>query len=146
MSMHEELTRALHQEIDNLDSAIVLSPATLAIAVQRKFANQKTMEPHIQYASLEHIKQMARTLMARRFDPDAEESASYQGQLFSGTLQEYYPVKLGKSQAPVYKKREALTHLEVQWNVTQLRKSARARLEHADALQAWADRRYRMAA
>lgn len=142
MSMHEELITALHHELDLLGSAIALSPSSLALAVQQRFA-ARPIEPHLQYASLEHIKQLARTVLARRFDPDGDESQAHQGELFSGILQDHYPVPRANGQEPVYKKRDALSHEEVLWNASLLRKSANARLAHADALLAWDEGRSR---
>jgi hypothetical protein len=56
-------------------------------------------------------------------------------------LQHRYPTPRPAGAEPIYKKREALSRAELAWNVAMLRKSAAARLEHADALQAWADAR-----
>lgn len=143
MSLHDDLNVAITREIESLGDAIAMSPTTVARAVQARY-NTGHIAPQLEYASLEHIKQMARAVLGKRFESDGEESESYQGELFSGSLQEYYPIPRKKDQEPVYKKRDALSHAELLWNVRQLRKSAAARLEHADALQAWADSRESM--
>jgi len=146
MSLHEEITVAIQREIDALGDAIALSPTSLALAVQRGFATGG-IEPHVQYTSLEHLKQMARGVLSRRFDADGDESLAYQGEMFAGQLQERYPTPRAKKGAePIYKRREALSSGELDWNINQLRKSAAARLEHADSLQAWADSNRRDAA
>jgi len=145
MSLHEDITNALRSEIDSLGGAIALSPTTVALAVQRRFA-PSAIEPHLQYASLEHLKQMARKALARRFEAEADDSIAYQGDMFSGLLQDAYPLPIKDGAEPIYKPRNDLTDEEVAWNIKQLRKSAAARLEHADALQAWADGRIRRAA
>lgn len=140
MSIHEEVNAAIYQAIEVLGSAIALSPTTLALSVQRKFSEDH-IEPHVQYTSLEHLKQMARKVLARRYEPDGEDNAAHQGELFSGQLQDRYPIPLKRGDDPVYKSRDQLSPTEVAWNIDQLRKSAAARLRHADALQAWADNR-----
>jgi hypothetical protein len=143
MSLHEEISVAIQREIDSMGDAIALSPTSLAIAVQRSYASE--IEPHVQYTSLEHLKQIARSVLSRRFDADAEESDAYQGEMFAGQLQSRYPTPRGTGGEPIYKAREHLSASELTWNITQLRKSAAARLEHADALQAWADGRVKAA-
>lgn len=144
MNLHEDITAAIRREIEALGDAVSLSPTSLALAVQRIYSSE--IEPHVQYTSLEHLKQMARSALARRFDADADESAAYQGDMFAGQLQDRYPTPRAKGAEPIYKKRDALSAAELDWNIQQLRKSAAARLEHADALQAWADGRVRTAA
>lgn len=141
MSLHEDVVAAIVREIDKLGDAILLSPTSVAVAVQKHFGKSKAIEPHVQYTSLEHIKQIARSVLAKRFDAEGEESESHQGELFTGQLQKHYPIPRIKGQEPVYKKRESLSTDEVRWNVSQLRRSAAARLAHADALEAWGDGR-----
>lgn len=146
MSLHEDINNAIREEIDSLGGSIALSPTTLALAVQRKWATDQ-IDPHLQYASLEHIKAMARKALARRYEADGDENIVHQGDMFSGLLQDAYPLPIRDGADPIYKPRDDLTDAEVEWNIGQLRKSAAARLKHADALQAWADnRRGRLAA
>lgn len=123
-----------------------MSPRQIAVNVQSNWGHDK-VEPHLQYTSLEHLTQMARRVLGSRFDPESNESNSYQGELFTGNLQSHYPIPRPKEGDAVYKRTEFLTLEEIEWNVEKLRKSASARLRHADALQAWADsRRLRVAA
>jgi hypothetical protein len=138
MSLHEEIGSAIQREIELLEGAIVLSPTTLAIAVQRRFI-EESIQPHIQYTSLEHLKHMARRALAGRYEADGEENESHQSEMFAGHLQDRYPTQRAKGSEPQYKLRNALSADELDWNIRQLRKSAAARLEHADALQAYAD-------
>ncbi|GIK83037.1 MAG: hypothetical protein BroJett024_41420 [Alphaproteobacteria bacterium] len=147
MSLHEEIGAAIQREIDSMGDAIALSPTSLALAVQRSF-DAASIEPHIAYTSLEHLKQMARRVLARNFDTTGEDgdARELQGEMFAGQLQDRYPVPRAGAAEPIYKRRDALTRSELEWNIRQLRKSAAARLEHADALQAWADERRQNAA
>lgn len=142
MSLHEDINAAIQDEITAMGDAHVLSPSSLALAVQRRFAGPAGIaQPHIQYASLEHLKQMARKALARNFEPDSDETSAYQGEMFSGQLQDRYPIPRKAGHEPQYKLRHQLDGNELQWNIALLRKSAAARLQHADALQAWGDMR-----
>jgi hypothetical protein len=119
---------------------IALSPTLLADRCYEHFAFGNE-ELHVRYLAIEHAKQMARSILARRFDVDGEENEAMQGDMFSGHLQSRYPIPVKTGEQPQYKPREALTQEELDWNISQLRKSAAARLKHADALQAYRDNR-----
>lgn len=140
MSIHEDIEQAIRGELERLNGAECLSPTSLALAVQLRFESGD-IQPHIRYTSLEHLKQMSRGVLRGQFDPVADEDDSQQGEMFSGHLQDRYPIKVPKGAEPQYKMRIALSTSEAQWNIDRLRKSARARLEHADAMQAWNDSR-----
>ena len=140
-SLHKDIETALQIERDKLGSIKDIAPATLALAVQKRFKGRgRKIEPHIQYTSFEHLKQMARKIL-RRFEPDSDESQSIQGEMFSGHLQDRYPIPHAPDEDPIYRLREALTYEEAKWNCVRLRKSIVARMEHADALQAWNENR-----
>lgn len=117
-----------------------LSPALIAQRAASAFATDG-IAPEIEWAAIEHFKQLARAELGRKFDADSDANPTHQLGLFAGQLQQHYPIPRGKGEDPIYKPRAALTFEEASWNVAQLRKSARARLEHADALQAWNDSR-----
>lgn len=137
MSLHEAIATAMVRFIEDRADCAVISPAAVAAATLSQFA-EGGLEPHIEYASLEHLKNMARKVLARRFDDEGDDNAAYEGQgeLFSGHLQERYPVPRKSGEDPQYKLRALLTAEERHWNVKLLRKSADARLAHADALEA----------
>jgi len=135
-STHEQVNEAIAKEYDELGDAEVISPEALAFRVFEHFATGSE-DARIQYVSHEHLKQMARAFLRRNSDPDSDESEAYEngGDLFSGTLQHRYPVR-GDGGQHVYKLRHLLTAEERAMNVERLRKSAGARLKHADALEA----------
>lgn len=135
MSLHENIVAEMHKMVDENDADII-TPSSLAQAAQRIYVRGR-LEPHIEYASLEHLKQLARKVLAGRHDAESDENEAHQGTLFSGMLQTRYPIPRADGAEPAYKLREFLTEAEVSWNVATLRKSAEARLEHADALEAW---------
>jgi hypothetical protein len=137
MSQHQQIMTEMERQYSKLGSAIVVGPKALAYKVYQHFA-VGTVEPHVQYASLEHMTNMARRFLAKHNDPNAEDNDVYgaQGVLFSGKLQDRYPVPRQPGEEPLYKKRSELTAEERAWNVEQLRKAAKSRQEHADALEA----------
>lgn len=140
MSLHQQINAEIARQYEALCDAEVISPTALAVRAQAAFLSGEET-PQIEYASLEQFKHWARVFLAKRKDPDADESEAYQGQLdlgisFSGQLQDRYPLPRKAGDEPLYKLRHMLTQDERAWNVTQLRKSAMARMEHADALEA----------
>jgi hypothetical protein len=141
MSEHNKIMTEIAAQYEFLSGAVLVGPGALAHRVYQEFC-EGGEDPCIQYASLEQIKQMARKFLAIHKDADANKSESYQaamefeGERFSGRLQDRYPLPRQKGEEPVYKLRTELTPGERAWNVEQLRKSAKARQEHADALEA----------
>jgi len=137
LSLHEHVVAEMQRFITDHSDCSVISPGALAVVAYDKF-NAGVVDPHIQWGCIEGYKGIARKLLVRRFDDGGEENAAYagQGELFSGHLQERYPIPRPKGEEPQYKLRALLTAEERAWNVRQLRKSADARLLHADALEA----------
>lgn len=142
MNQHQHINAELERQYSFLSDAILINPSALAHRAYETFATGEE-DAHIQYASLEHIKQMARAFLRSRKDADGDmnEAHGAQGNLdlgtaFSGKLQDRYPLPRADGEEPVYKLRSELTDEERAWNAQQLRKSARSRLEHADALEA----------
>lgn len=140
MTEHQQIVTEFESQYDKLRGAVVIGPKALAFAVYQTFAIGKpAVEPHIQYTSMEHLTAMARRFLAKKADPDSDDNEVYDQQgsfSFSGQLQERYPLPRKPGDEPLYKKRHLLTAEERAWNVEQLRKSARSRQEHADALEA----------
>jgi len=137
MTLHETIMTDIQKAMTRLGDLAIISPTTIALEVQSKYTDGP-IEPHIEYTSLEHLKQMCRKVLASKHEFDGEENEVHQGELFSGALQERYPIPHEPGGEPLYKRLELLTPAEIKWNVESLRKSARARLDHADALEAWA--------
>lgn len=141
MNQHQRIIREMESQYEALSEAVFVHPAALAHACFEAFTSG-TEDPHICYASLEHLKQMARAFLRRRKDPDGDDSEAYKtqsdlpGLTFSGHLQDRYPLPRRAGEDPVYKLRQHLTPDERQYNVEQLRKAGQARMEHARALEA----------
>lgn len=142
MSLHESIKVDIARFIERMGDCDIITPDSIARACVEKYSDDARLEPHIAYASLEHFKQMARAELRGRFDDDGSENSAYQqGELFSGHLQERYPIPRKDGEAASYKRREALTADEVKWNVRSLRRAADARQMHARALEAWFESR-----
>jgi len=142
VNQHQRIMGEIAQQYEFLSEAVIVAPSSLAHRAFEAFSTGEE-EAHIQYASLEHFKQMAREFLRRRKTPDGEENEAHaaQGDLdlgtrFSGKLQDRYPIPRPNGEEPAYKRRFDLTAEERAWNVRQLRRSAIARREHADALEA----------
>lgn len=133
---HQQIREEIARQYEAFGGAIIVSPSGLAHRVFEVFSSGGE-DARIQYVSVEHLKHMARQFLRKRHDPDSDESEAYdaQGSLFSGALQDRYPIPRKSGEEPVYKLRQFLTDEERAWNVEQLRKSAGARLRHADALE-----------
>lgn len=138
MKPHERIMSDFHRMIDEKGDIEEITPASLALNAMSIYSKER-LEPEIEYTSYEHLKGMARKALARRYDHgDGEEAYGEdesQGSLFK-QLQERYPVPKVKGREPTYKLRSHLSEYERAWNVGQLRKAGRARLAHADALEA----------
>lgn len=143
MSVHEDVQQTMRRVLAELDgdTHIALSPTLLATRTFDLFSEEST-EVHIQWASVEHFKALARRMLARQYDHESDDNEAYQGDMFAGELQDRYPIPRAAGDDPVYKPRALLSVDELDWNIAQLRKSADARLRHADALQAFRDDRY----
>ena len=142
MSIHHEIEQAIREIIGELDTSGVesLGPTAIALRTYEQYGREGD-DLHVRYASTEHFKQMARALLARQYEPDADESQSYQGDMFSGHLQDRYPIPRKGDEDPIYKRRDLLTVEELRWNSRNLRKSANARVRHADAIDLYIEQR-----
>lgn len=138
MTQHEQIQREMTLAYESMRDADIVGPGSLAFSVYQSIANGEEAAG-VQYTSVEHLKAMARKFLARRNDADGDESVAHNAQgefSFSGQLQDRYPLPRQRGEEPAYIKRGLLTPEQRAWNVDQLRKSARARLAHADALEA----------
>lgn len=142
MNQHQRIMGEIARQYEGFSDAVIVSPSALAHAVFSVFAGGDE-EAHVAYCSLQHMKQLARTFLRGRHDADGEDNPAHnaQGELpgisFSGKLQDRYPLPRKDGEEPAYKLLEHMTAEEGAWNAQLLRKSAKARQEHADALEAY---------
>lgn len=142
MNEHSQVIEEIKRQYDRFSDAVTVNPSSLAWGVHEVLASGMESDS-TKYLSLEQLKQMCRQFLRRWKDADGEENDTHgaQGDLdfgiqFSGKLQDRYPLPRKSGEEPSYKLRQHLTPEERDWNVKQLRKSAKARQEHADALEA----------
>lgn len=135
MSLHDDIVQDIRRRIEDAERsrAAFISPSAIAHTVHAEFAHDDEDE-HVTYCSIEHIKHLARKELGRKLDADSDENSSMQGDMFSGSLQEHYPTQVARGEEPQYVRRDLLSIEQLDYNIACLRKSARARLEHADAL------------
>lgn len=136
MSEHAEIMSEMQSQLEGYDGAVMVMLSALAVATYQAISPDQSNDRLVEYLTVEMLKVMARKLLGKRYEIESDETDAYQGELFSGTLQHRYPLPRQRGDEPVYKLRSKLSPDERAWNVSQLRKSASARLEHADALEA----------
>lgn len=140
MSIYDDINPRIRATIRANDSADILSPTFVAAEAYREYAHESD-DMHVKYGAIEHFKQMARRELASRFSADGDDNPTHQQDMFSGTLQDRYPIPTPRGSDPIYKLRELMSAAELEWNVRQLEKSADARVQHAAALRAYMDMR-----
>jgi hypothetical protein len=144
MSMHEQVIEQIQRVVSEFQIEDVVSPVAVAVAVHDYFRDGDDVEQHVAYASIEHLKQLARHYLARQYSPAerAQEMAIGQGDMFSDLLQDRYPLPHGGREEPEgYKLRDRMTLGELDWNIAQIRKCGESLLRHARALKAYRDGR-----
>jgi hypothetical protein len=144
MSLHDDIMATIDKMVADTDAngAIYISPTAIAMDVHDQFGSADE-DVHIQYASIEHFKQMARQRLRKRFDPVSQDAIDSQEDMFSGELQKRYPIPIAKGEEPQYKLRWMLTDDERSFNLSRMRKAANRLLSHADAFEAeWRSQKY----
>lgn len=138
----QRMRRIIHDELrDPMDVA----PSTVANRTFDHYA-KTGVDVHIEYASIEHMKQMAMRLLAHTHDPiqriaDAVDEQTVDS--FAELLQDRYPIQVPKGSEPQYRRREFLSGSDVAWNVARMRTAAGGLTRHSDALEAWHESRGR---
>ena len=117
-----------------------VSPIVIANACMVKLDPEKTSVPEVYELAHMHLRQMARAALARSFDPADKKKRAHDAKAISDLfmLQARYPqAHTADLDDPVYLRREEMTEDDVKYNVARLRAEGRAKLAHADALEAW---------
>ncbi len=91
-------------------------------------------EYNVRVAAILELRQMARAICRQRIAEEQEKAESHGDTLFEMQLQPRYPAERDGDE--VYVLREKLTLDERQAIISRLRKEARAKLAHAEALEA----------
>jgi len=140
---------SIHQQITQLTLAAVSAmtgtkyPSRVAQAVLEQIAAEP-MTPLVAYASLQYLKDVARTCLREKYEPGGELNKAIQGDMFTGLLQSHYARSPNERIAgePSYDELADITRDTWSFNVKRERKVGSAHLQHADALEAWGRDRF----
>lgn len=135
----ERLSSIIRLKYNALDEAgaEVIFPEDLAIATFNEIDPDKDSPSLVKIAAILELKQLARAVCRKR-QADGE-SEDEDASLFDGQLQERYPAMRGLSEdgsTEGYVLRNHMTVEERRKNINRLRREARAKIRHADALEA----------
>jgi hypothetical protein len=141
--MHAVIMAKVRETITSLQAVSSISPTLVAIKVHDYFINSGDIEAHLEWCSIEHLKQLAREAL-RHFNPTdrARVEALAQNDMFSEHLQDRYPIQVPKDEEPQYVRRDDMTPDQLDWSIAQIRRAGRALLKHGDALSAYRDMRF----
>jgi len=112
-----------------------MRPDWIANAALKEIDPENVTPYDVQIPALMELKQAARKLLRGRFE--SIDGSIDQHELFP-TLQKMYPIPYDKDDVPTYTKLELLTQEQAMWNVNRLRKEAKTKQKHADALEQFA--------
>lgn len=144
MTDEQRLTEIIARIIDSHGNVVSISPHWIAIEAMRLLDPEQNA-PMLVYGGCNlHIRQIARSLLRKKYEP--EDSDSEQHALFP-ELQKRYPIaRTARNMEPEYVLLERLNASDIDFNVARLRSEARAKLKHADALEAYGNDHSRSAA
>jgi hypothetical protein len=139
MSMRDDLMQTLCKIIDDARDDVRISPTMVATRVAAHYESEggRPTEPHLKYGSIEHFKQLARSVLAHRHEPRETAEQRAEGDLFGDLLQDRYPIARKRTDEPQYVKRAFMSHADVLFNVHRMRAVSGVLEQHADALEAW---------
>lgn len=135
----KELMELVASIYEQRKDEISVSPSWLAGEVLQALDPGSLAPPMVALAANLQLRQLARDICRKRNEED-DSKAPEQHQLFPG-LQRRYPIKRTLNEEPQYVLLEHLSGEDIEFNVARLRLEGRAKLEHADALEAWGQRR-----
>ena len=135
---------SVHQQITQMTFAAIADmvgtkyPTRVAEAVLSRIAVLPP-EPLVAYASLQYLKDVARTCLREKYEPGGQLNEAIQGDMFSGLLQSHY-ARAAEDRVDgeaSYDELADITRKTWQFNIKRERKVGTAHLKHADALEAW---------
>jgi hypothetical protein len=137
MSEEQELADIVERVINLYDSIKDVSPAWVATQAMTLIEFPRALH-RLGYVGCHlELRQLARGKLRRRFDPTAAADDDDTRDLFPETLQERYPKARKPGDEPSYRKLDALTEEDVNYNVERMRLVAYALNKHADRLMTW---------
>lgn len=146
MSIANDIRSAVLMERDiRLARGEDLSINDIAKTLLLKYQPEDNLEPHVEWTSLEHLKQMTRATLRETDDPVVLTDEKQQD-IWAGHLQQCYPRKLTKEErretGGVYALRENLSWEDWTWNIDRTNKASRTLAEHARMQKAFRDSKF----
>ena len=126
------LMDVLRECLDVINSEIEIQPALLASCAIKKIDPETLSPPLVGWAANLELRQLARGLLRKKFDPTHEENP--QAEMFEG-LQERYPTK--RNAEPTYVVLDELSDEEIEDNLVRMGREISAKQKHYDALEAY---------
>lgn len=147
---HDRLRTIVSSIIDGRRDREEISPLWVATEATKQIGawDLKESVPLVYEACHLHLRQVARSLCRALFEVSDGQDAESQGnsaqhQLFPDLQWRYPRAPAGSRIETSYVLLEQMTDADIRYNVQRLKREARARLGHADALHAWAAQRQR---
>jgi hypothetical protein len=139
MIEERKLAEVIARIIELRSGAVSISPTWVASEAMQELDPDRT-SPMLVYAGCNlQLRQIARGQLRRKFQPDDDKGAEHD--LFPGLQQRYPTARSARAEDPEYVLLEHLTMTDIDYNVARLRSEARAKLAHADALEAYGGER-----
>lgn len=135
-SLTKQLEDTLRQCLEIVYNEVAISPAMLASCAINKLDSDNVSPILVQWGCNLELRQMARAMLRREFDPLIDKNDDHQPELFTG-LQAKYPCK--RNGENVYVDRMRLTKEERLFNIERMSREIDAKTQHRDALQAETD-------
>jgi hypothetical protein len=132
----ERLADLVLKIVETQRAEVSVSPHRIANEVMRRLDPENKIqksEPLLWTASNLQFRQIARTVLAKRYAPDGVQ----QGELFAGLQWRYPTARSARSRDPEYVLRERMTRRDMTYNVERLELEGKSKVEHARALRAW---------
>jgi hypothetical protein len=138
MNAESELVAAVERAYLAHTGRPTISPSWLATEAMIAIGFPRSLHPLGYLGCHLQMRQIARGFCRQHFEPEE----TVEDDLFPDTLQQRYPSVKGAGGEPIYVVLDAMSDDDVAYNVARLRKEARAKLRHADALEAWGRRKF----
>lgn len=129
----QKLRDILVRMYERRSGEIRISPAWIATEAMSELDPDKTAPTLVYRAAHLQLRQMARSICRKKFEDDGE---AEQHEIWPD-LQTRYPAAHSTDAEPEYVLLEHLSEADKTYNVNRLRREGRAKLDRADALEAW---------
>lgn len=137
MTEERKLAEIIARIIDSRGSAVSIRPTWVAAEAMQELDPDRAAPMLVHAGCNLHLRQIARAKLRQMFQPDDDDGEQHD--LFPGLQRRYPTARSVRTDEPEYVLLERLTQVDIGFNVARLRAEARAKLEHADALEAYGD-------